>query len=333
MKRLYFLLIALSTFAVGLSAFKGNEKTKIGFLVHDLVDERWNKELNYFVFKVKELGGDPVTFNALGSAKAQVQQGKRMIDEGIKVIAVVAEDGKVLAELVDYADKAGAKIIAYDRMIENCKLHYYISFDSERIGEMMVEHALSKKPAGNYVIINGPSSDNNAILIRKGIENRLKKPVSEGAVKLIMEKQCDAWYSLNSMMLMDELLSSSSQKIDVVLAGSDGLATGVIDAYKSKQLNLPQVVTGQDAALEACRNIIGGAQSMTIFKSSEKIATEAAILAIKIARNEEVKTLKTIHNGFHPVPAILFDPILITKANLRDVMVKSGTYKEKDLAQ
>jgi D-xylose transport system substrate-binding protein len=333
MKRLYIFLIALFAVAIGLSAFKSHEKAKIGFLVHDLVDERWNKELNYFVFKVKELGGDPVTFNALGNAQAQVRQGKKMIDEGVKVIAVVAEDGKVLAELVDYADKAGAKIIAYDRMIVNCKLHYYISFDSERVGEMMVEHALSKKPAGNYVIINGPSSDNNAILIRKGIENKLKKPVSEGAVKVIMEKQCDAWYALNSMMLMDETLSSNLPKADVVIAGSDGLATGVIDAYKAKQIGLPQVITGQDASLEACRNIIGGSQSMTIFKSSEKIALEAAILAMKVARNEEIKTSKTIHNGFHQVPAILFDPIMITKANLKDVLVKSGTYKEKELAE
>jgi D-xylose transport system substrate-binding protein len=316
-----------------ISAFKPKEKIKIGFLVHDLVDERWKKDLDNFANKVRELGGEPVSMNALGSAKNQIQQGKKMIDEGIKVIAVVPEDGKALAELVEYADKAGAKIIAYDRMILNCNLHYYVSFNSERVGEMMAEHALKYKPKGNFVIINGPLTDNNAKLVRRGIENSLKKSVESGDVKIIMEKNCDAWYALNAMMMMDEFISTNKEPIDAVLCGSDGLAIGVIDAFKAAQKKLPSVVTGQDASLESCRNIIAGSQSLTIYKSIKQISSEAAVLAMKIAMNESIKTNKSVYNGFHDVPSILFDPVSVEKSNLKEVMVNGGSFKEQDLSQ
>jgi D-xylose transport system substrate-binding protein len=320
-------------FFTALSAFQTKEKIKIGFLVHDLVDERWKKDVDFFSNKVRELGGEPISMNGLGSAKTQVQQGKKLIDEGVKVIAVVAEDGKALAELVEYADKAGAKIIAYDRMILDCNLHYYVSFNSERVGELMAEHALKRKPKGNFVIINGPLTDNNAVLVRKGIENKLKSSVQTGNVKIVMEKNCDAWYALNAMMMMDEFISANQQPVDAVICGSDGLAIGAIDAFKSAQKPLPTVITGQDASLESCKSIISGAQSFTIYKSISQISTEAAVLAMKIAKNEVVKTTKTVHNGFHDVPSILFEPVAVEKSNLRDVMVKGGALKPQDLSQ
>jgi D-xylose transport system substrate-binding protein len=323
----------ISGFIIFLSGFKSQDKVKVGFLVHDLVDDRWKKDMDNFMVKIDELGGEPISFNALGNAQTQLKQGMKLIDEGVKVIAVVPEDGKILAELVEYADRAGAKIIAYDRMILNCNLHYYISFNSERVGEMMAEYALKQKPTGNYVIINGPSSDNNALLVRKGIENRLKKAVEQGDVKIIMEKSCDAWYALNAMIMMDEFISSNNQPIDAVIAGSDGLSTGVIDAFKSAQKSVPPVVTGQDASLEACKNIMAGTQSMTIFKSPNQIAQQAAILAMKIAKNEKVQVTKTINNGMKDVPSILFDPVMISKSNLKEVLVSGGIFKEKDLAQ
>src|SRR5690606_13990481 len=123
------------------------------------------------------------TKNAFGDPHTQVKQGKAMIDDGVKVIAVVPEDGKVLAELVQYAGEKGAKIIAYDRMILNCDLDYYISFNSVKVGEMMAEYAISKKPRGKYAIVNGPSSDNNAILVRQGLMNELKPHIASGAIE------------------------------------------------------------------------------------------------------------------------------------------------------
>jgi D-xylose transport system substrate-binding protein len=311
-------------------AFKSPKKIKIGFLVHDLIAERWKKDMDHFAKKVEELGGETILENALGSAATQVIQGKALIDEGVKVIVVVPQDAKVLGELVTYADNAGAKIIAYDRMILNCNLHYYISFNSVTVGELMADYALRLKPKGNYILLNGPSSDNNALLVRKGIMNKLKKHIDSGKIKIVLEKEMDSWYALSSLMVLQEFIPTNKYPIDAIIAASDDLATGAIEAFEDTN-HSGIVVTGQDASVEACKNIMLGSQSMTIYKSIEKLANEAAIVAMKIAKGEKIEFSTTLNNGKKEVPSILFDPVVVDKSNLLNTVVAEGHIKESDL--
>lgn len=310
-------------------SFKSPEKVKVGFLVHDLVAERWKLDMDNFSKKIQALGGEPITRNGLGDAHTQVAQGKKLIDEGVKVIAVVPQDGKVLGELVAYAEKAGATIIAYDRMITDCNLNYYISFNSVKVGELMAGYALKVKPKGNYVILNGPSSDNNALLVRKGVMNVLKKEIAEGNIKILIEKEMESWYELTAQMFMDEFVAGTKEPIDAIIASSDGIASGAIDALRGRRA--PLVVTGQDASLDACRNIVSGYQSMTIYKSIKKLSEEAAILSMKIAKGQRVNITTTVNNGTKEVPSILFDPVVVDKENLHSVVVADGHIKAEDL--
>jgi D-xylose transport system substrate-binding protein len=331
-KVIIFLLVTgltLSTMT-RLSARRSPKKVKIGFLVHDLIAERWKLDMENFANKVEELGGEAILKNAYGDAYVQVSQGKKLIDEGVKVIAVIAQDGKVLAELVDYANKAGSKIIAYDRMILNCELHYYISFNSITVGELMADYALKIKPKGNYVLLNGPSSDNNALLIRQGIMNKLKPAIDKGDIKVLAEKEVDAWYVLNSLMSMDEFIATNDQPVDVVIASNDDLAEGAMDAIKTAQLKMP-IITGQDANANACKSIIMGYQTMTVYKSIKTLSNEAAILAMKVAKGQKVEFNSKLNNGRRDVPSILFAPVVVDKANMRSTVIAEGQVKETDL--
>jgi D-xylose transport system substrate-binding protein len=313
---------------ISLVAFRSPPKIKIGFLVHDLITERWKKDMTNFTKKVEALGGETIQQNALGSAATQVTQGKALIDDGVKVIVVVSQDAKVLGELVTYADKAGAKIIAYDRMILNCNLHYYISFNNVSVGELMADYALKLEPEGNYIILNGPSSDNNALLVRKGIMNKLTKHIDSGKIKVVLEKEMDSWYALSSLMFLQEFLPANKYPIDAIIAGSDDLATGAIEAMENHS---KIVITGQDATVEACKNIMLGNQSMTVYKSIEKLSSEAAIMAMKVAKGEKIEFTTTLNNGQKEVPSILFDPIVVDKSNLLTTVVAEGHIKESDL--
>ena len=328
LRSLIAVLAISSCFAI--LSFRSTEKTKIGFLVHDLVADRWLMDMENFANKVAALGGEAITRNGLGDAETQVDQGKLLIDEGVKVIVVVPQDGKVLAKLVDYADKKGATIIAYDRMIVDCNLHYYISYNSVEVGAMMAEYALKLKPKGNYVILNGPSTDNNALLVREGIMNKLKEPVKAGNIKILLEKEMSSWYALSSMSVMDEFVKSNKLPVDAIITGADDLASGVIEVLKSSDMRIP-VITGQDASVDACRNIILGNQSMTIYKSVKRLSSEAAILSMKIAKGEKINVTSTTNNGKKDVPSILFDPIVVDKANLRATVLKDGHIDESSL--
>jgi len=337
MKKVFFKFSPLAAAAgilfvilTGLSAFTIPEKLKIGFLVHDLVTDRWKSDLANFSSKVTSLGGEPVTKNAFGDLKEQIKLGKDMIDGGVKVLAVVAQDGKALGELVSYANQRGATIIAYDRMILNCDLSYYISFNSVKVGELMTEYALKLKPKGNYILLNGPVSDNNALLVKQGMMNKLKPAIDRKDVTILLNKDLDSWYALSVLMTMEEFLPTNKQPIDVILAAADDLAAGSIDALKMEKIKLP-VITGQNASVDACRNILQGYQTMTVFKDFKKLSSDAAEMAMKLARGEKITTTTTTNNGKIDVPSILYDPIVIDKNNIRSVLIPAGHIKESDL--
>jgi D-xylose transport system substrate-binding protein len=308
------------------------DPVKVGFLVHGLISERWQKDVDMFAARITELGGLPLVRNANGELQTQIDQGKSLINEGVKVIAVVSVDGNALGELVDFANKSGVKIIAYDRLIRNCDLNYYISFDNIRVGELMARFMVKLKPTGNYVFINGPVSDYNSKLIRQGQMNVLQPYIDKGDIKVILDKSVGAWGPLESLMIMDEFLSENKKsKPDVVMAASDALAEGVVQALSASSEYKHTLVTGQDANLTACKNIMQGYQTISVYKSIKKISNEAADLAMKLAKGENVKLGKTTNNGKVEVPSILFEPVIVYKNNLKDTVVKDGHIKESDL--
>jgi D-xylose transport system substrate-binding protein len=312
-------------------AQSAQEKPKIGFLIHDLVSERWKQDMEYFTNRVEALGGEAITKCALGDAQMQIDQGKALIDAGVKVIAVVAVDSKSLSTLVTYADNAGAKIIAYDRLIKDCNLHYYISFNSLRAGELMAQYMVKVKPRGKYVFVNGPASDNNAALVKQGQLRVLQPYIDKGDIKVVFDKSANAWGPLEALLIMDEMTTQNRDSIDVVLAASDGLAEGVIQALSTNSQYKGTLVSGQDAGPNACKNIVMGYQTMSVYKSTRKIATEAANLSMKIARNEKVETTAFVNNGMKDVPSIFFEPVVVDKTNLKETVIKDGHVKDSDL--
>ena len=74
----------------------------------------------------------------------------------------------VLSNVVKEAKQEGIKVLAYDRMINNADIDYYISFDNEKVGELQAKSPVDKVPQGNYFLMGGSPVDNNAKLFREG---------------------------------------------------------------------------------------------------------------------------------------------------------------------
>lgn len=308
------------------------DKIKIGFLVDDLVQERWSKDINYFSKRVEELGGHAEIKNAYNDAHTQINQLKQMVDEGIKVIVVVAVDGKAIANAIDYADKAGVKVIAYDRLIPNCNLHYYVTFNSIKVGELMAEHMVKVKPKGNYSFINGPISDNNTSLIKQGQMNVLKPYIDQGDIKVVFDQAVEMWGPLEAFLLLDGFLKDYTGTLDVTFSASDGLSEGVVQALDAYPMFQNTLVSGQDASVAACRNImLGHHQSMSVYKSIKAIANKAAELAMKLMTTGDVEMQTYANNGKRNVPCILFDVEAVDKTNIKEIVTRDGYIKEFEL--
>jgi len=298
-----------------------DEVYEVGFLIHDNTLERWQNELIYFSSKTRELGGKVVCKTAYGDAKMQINQGKTLLKNGIKVLVVVPVDSEALAELVEAAHEVHAVVIAYDKLILNCDLDYYVSFNTVEIGESMAKYALDKKPKGNYVIFNGPKHDYNSKLIRQGQMNILQPFIDNGDIDVVFEQDFKTWGSLESLYTMDEFLSFYSGQLDVVLCANDTYSEGVASALKTYKLD-DVLTTGQDGSSIAFQQIITGRQTMSIYKPSKLIATEAAILAEKLSKNQTTAYINTyINNGEKDVPSLLFKTKLIDKNNLNEAFI------------
>lgn len=289
------------------------DKIYVGLILDTLRDERWYKDKEAFENEIIEQGGNVKTLAANGLADVQLQQAELLIAEGVDVLVVVPYDGEAAAPIVELAHEAGIQVLSYDRLIRNSAVDYYISFDNVQVGELQAKEILKSVPSGNFVYIGGAKSDNNAVLLREGTMNILQPHIDSGDIKILFDEYTDNWEPSIAKKNVENLLQNSNEKIDAIIAANDGTAGGAIEALEAVQQagNIP--VSGQDAEKDALDRIKNGTQTMTVEKPINLIATQAATIAMQIAKGESIETDTTVNNGQEDVPTILLEPKIITK--------------------
>jgi D-xylose transport system substrate-binding protein len=126
------------------------------------------------------------------------------------------------------------------------------------------------------------------------------------------------------------MLQQTGNKINGVLAANDGLANSVISALNARKLgHLP--VTGQDATAQGIQHILAGEQCMTVYKAVKKEADAASKLAIALAKGQSPTTNGTTDNKSTKTPSVLLTPVAVTKANIKDTVIKDGFLKPSDI--
>lgn len=316
------LIFFLLAFALVLSV-TGSVAQKIGLLMDSYAIDRWYIDEKLFKDRVSQLGGECFVEMPYGDADEQVRLGKKLIQSGVDVLVIVPTDSKKAAEIVAEAKAANIPVISYDRLILSRDLNFYISYNSLKVGNLQAEYALKKVPKGKYLLINGPTTDNNAILFRKGQLDILQPAVDKGDVSIIGDFVLNDWSEIETLIKMDEFFASTEEMPDAIIAANDAIATGCLQALP-KELVGKVVVTGQDAELMALKHIISGSQSMTIYKPIKPLAYKAAEIAITLAKKEKVAGAMKLKNDDFELDAILLDPVPVDKVNYKDTVVKDG---------
>lgn len=296
-----------------------------------LKEERWQHDRDFFVAKAESLGCEVLVQACNGNDEVQIAQAENMITQGVDVLVVVPHNGKIASTIVDNAHKHGVRVIAYDRMIRDCDLDLYVSFDNERIGEMQAEYLVKKAPRGNYILIGGSPTDNNALLYHEGQMKILQPYIDSGFIKIIANQWAADWQPMEAMKHVENALTKE-KNITAIVASNDGTASGAIQALHEQQLEGKVLVSGQDAELSACQRVIAGTQSMTVYKQLQLMAEAAAVAALQVLRNEVVSgAVKIVSNGKKDIPSILIDPIVVDKTNMMETVVKDGYHSEKEI--
>ena len=306
------------------------DKIVIGFSMDTLVHERWLRDRDIFVAKAKELGAEVILQIAYSDSQEQEKQVQYLLDQGIDVLVLVPHDAVTAASMVKKANDRGVKVISYDRLVKNANVDLYISFDNIKVGELMGQAALSQTPAGNYLLLNGSESDNNSSMFREGYMSMLEKGIEDETINLVGETWVKDWLYENALACIQEAVDSET-KIDAIIAGNDTLASAAIHVLAEKRLAGAVTVVGHDADLDGCQRVVEGTQYATIYKPIDMEATKGAEFAVTMAKGGLVQTNSTINDGKYNVPFYKIEPILVTKDNMMETIIKDQFHRMEDV--
>ncbi|MCI1984003.1 MAG: sugar-binding protein [Bifidobacteriaceae bacterium] len=342
----------------GTSSTSGEKVEKgatIGISMPTKSEERWNKDGNGLKKDLEAKGYKVILSFADDKPAQQNADIENMVNNSAKIVVVAAKDGTAVGPAVEKAKDAGAKVIAYDRLIMNTEaVDYYATFQLEQTGVLEANYIIDKlglkdgkKGPFNIELFSGSPDDNNAKFFFKGAWDLLQPYFKSGVLvspskhgggvtaKSTVESTWQkisvmSWKAEQAQKDMESILDSTyahGEKLNAVLSPYDGISQGVINAIQSKRPDMKPgtdswpVITGQDAMEIAITNINAGTQAQTVFKDVNKLAKAVEEMIIQIAEGKEVTGAdKTYNNGTKDVKSKLLDPVSITKDNLTDLV-------------
>lgn len=306
----------------------------IGLSLDTLKEARWQADRDMFVAAANRLGADVRVQSANSDDAQQMRDVESLISSGVDVLVIVPHDGKAMAAAVNKAQQSGIPVLAYDRIINDCDLDVYLSFDNVRVGELQAKYLVDHLPTpgkGRIVRIYGSKTDNNAAMFKQGQDNVLRPYIERGDIQVVHEDWADDWKPENAMRIMAAAITRHGDRFDGVLASNDGTAGGAIQALLESGLAGKKLVTGQDAELVACQRIVNGTQSMTIYKPLKVLAEKAAEIAMQMGSGKVVVASQTVNNGKIDVPSVLSDVVTVTRQNMDETVIEDGFHSREEI--
>ena len=182
------------------------------------------------------------------------------------------------------------------------------------------------------MIINGARSDNNAVMLNRGIHQVLDPRIASGKIPARGRRSGPrAWDSDKARAAMEAVVAKD-RNIDAVIAGNDMLAEAVIRVLSENRLMGKVKVAGQDADLAACQRIAEGSQYATDLQTHRSAGPQGGRASPSCWRRGNPSP-RTPPSTTAPgkVPYVRLEPILVTKELLNATVIKDGFHSEVDV--
>jgi D-xylose transport system substrate-binding protein len=300
----------------------------VGVSWNNYQEERWAKWDEPAIKKaLTAAGATYISNDAKSSSDTQASNVDALINQGAKVVIILAQDGTAIKPAVAKALNSKIPVIAYDRLIEDVGA-FYITFDNVEVGRMQARAIFAAKPKGNYVIIKGNKADANADFLRSGIEEIIGAAVKSGDIKIVGETYTDNWLPANAQNEMAQFLTKNNNKVDAVVSENDGMAGGVVAALKSQGMAGTVPVSGQDGDAPALNRVALGTQTVDVWKDARLLGQAAGEAAAALCAGTTMDKITTTSGpskifktpGGNNVNSVLITPQAITKDNLQVVL-------------
>ena len=308
----------------------GSAKT-VALLLPETKTTRYEeKDRPLFTAKLKELCPDCKLLyaNASQDPNKQQQQAEAAITKGADVIVLDAVDVASVGPIVQQANQKNIPVIAYDRLIPDQDLAYYVSFDNVKQGRIQAQTLMDKLGSANgksIVMVNGAPTDPSAGDYKKGAHQVFDK----SGIKIAREFDTPDWSPDKAQVEMEQSITALGKDGFVgAYSANDGMAGGMIAAMKGAGIDpSSKPITGGDSEAAAIQRILTGEQYSTIYLAIKQQAETAAQLAVAAAQGKAAPSgllNAKVDNGSKQVDSVLLSPIAVTKDNISDTVIKDG---------
>jgi D-xylose transport system substrate-binding protein len=330
------------------SATKGATSLQIGVILPDTTSStRWvNFDAPYIKAAFTAAGFTSSQFrvdNAQGSDTTELSDATADINLGAKVLIMCPLDGPTGVAIAKLAEQKGVTLVSYDRATFEGTKTYYVSFDNEKVGELIgtgFNQCLTDwkvKSPKVYVLNGGQDTDPNAISFATGynkiVFGQSAKTVAAGAkgtaggASLVAENFAPGWDNVKGGTIFQQAYTANPS-INATIEANDGLANSVITVLKSAGVKANTVpTTGQDATAQGMAWILQGYQCGSVYKAVYKEAQDAVALSIVLLAGQTPPasllngTTVDPANSSITEPASLITPVWVNKSNMESTVV------------
>lgn len=312
---------------------------KIAFLLSAIDSPRQELFEQLLTADTKDVTGTVRIEAADNDAATQRTQVETALAEGASLLVIQPVDADAAASYVDAAHKAGAKVIAFDRLINTRDLDAYVSHDLTQMGRVQAQAAVDwltaravKKP-WNFILLEGAAGDPISSQITKGYHDILDGRIAKNEVKLIADRAvADASVAQTATL---EELTKAKNNVQAVLANNSTLARGALAAIDISKLTGKVFIAGAGADPENYAALCSGAQNLDLTLDDTALARSVARLAVAYANG------KTAADASFPNGAIKVDdrevfqvaiPVrTVTSDTIQAALVQTGIVSSNQL--
>lgn len=274
--------------------------------------------------------------NDPGTQRAQVEAA---LDQGAPVLVIQPVDADLAGMYVDAAHKAGAKVIAFDRLINTRDLDAYVSHDLAQMGRVQAQAALNWLTAGkvkkpwNFILLEGAAGDPISSQITRGYREILDPLIQKKEV-IVFADRAVADASVAQTATAEEL-ARGKNNIQAVLANNSALARGALAALDEVKLTGKVFVAGAGADPQNYAALCSGIQNLDLTLDDTALAQSVARLAVALADDRTPADANfpnhTIRIDDRDVLQVAIPVRTVTSDTIQSALVQTGIARASQL--
>lgn len=311
--------LAAVALAVGIAAAPSSAQAKtytIAVAMKTQVQRRWAFDAAAMKREAEKLGVKLIFQWANDNPATQASQVENLLSQNPDALILVPVDTEAAGRIVKSAHQQNVPVVGYDIGVSTAKLDFFVMRNNPKVGDLQAEGALKFAPHGTYALIKGDPGNDVAQAIAKEYEKLL---VNNKDIKVVFNQFIRGWDPRAALANAENVLSAQNDKVNAFVVSNDGMATGVAQAIKSRNLVGKVYLSGLDADPANLQLIAQGVQSMSVWTDLNEQGTTAveAAAALAAGKKPDVES-SMVDLGAGPVQTHFVKVTAVNKDNLCD---------------